>query len=364
MFRATIALVFLSLSAAITACAVQQTAGPAAVVAPPPAAAGPAAAPAEKVIPLPLREGSLKFAVLGDFGTGGREQYELADRMAKFHAAFPFELVLLTGDNVYGSERPRDMENKFEKPYRPLLDAGVKFYAALGNHDDSNQRNYDYFNMEGKFYYSFKAPRQDVRFLALESTYPSPEQIEWVEGELKGSGEDWKIAYFHHPLYSSGGRHGSDLELRAALEPLFVRHNVSVVFAGHDHFYERIKPQQGIVHFVVGSGGKLSPGDIQNGSPLTASGFDRDYAFFAGEIIDDEMYFNAIARNGEVIDSGIVLRRQVPDTSTAASGAAARSVLVGANRQSGKAPPCAASADGGGRPALLSWPGRRSSPSC
>jgi hypothetical protein len=143
-----------------------------------------------------------------------------------------------------------------------------------------------------------------------------------------------------------------------------VRHNVSVVFAGHDHFYERIKPQQGIVHFVVGSGGKLSPGDIQNGSPLTASGFDRDYAFFAGEIIDDEMYFNAIARNGEVIDSGIVLRRQVPDTSTAASGAAARSVLVGANRQSGKAPPCAASADGGGRPALLSWPGRRSSPSC
>ncbi len=353
--RAAFALVLLSVSA-VTACAVQQTAGPASVVAPPPEA--PAAA-AEKVIPLPLREGSLKFAVLGDSGTGGREQYELADRMVKFHAAFPFELVLLAGDNIYGSERPQDMANKFEKPYRPLLDAGVKFYAALGNHDDRNQRNYPLFNMDEKFYYSFKAPRQDVRFFALESTYPAPEQIAWVESELKGSGEDWKIAYFHHPLYSSGGRHGSDLELRAALEPLFVRYNVSVVFAGHDHFYERIKPQHGIVHFVVGSGGKLSPGDIQKGSPLTARGFDRDYVFFAGEIVDDELYFNAIARNGEVIDSGIVLRRQVPETSTAAA-----SSLVGAHGPWGQAPPCAAWGDGGGRPVLLSWPGRLSLPSC
>lgn len=354
--RSAVALILFSLSV-VTACAVQQTAGPAAVVAPPPAAA-PAAAPAEKVIPLPLREGSLKFAVLGDFGTGLREQYELADRMAKFHAAFPFELVVMVGDNIYGGERPQDMENKFEKPYKPLLDAGVKFYASLGNHDDRNQRNYKLFNMDGKFYYSFKAPRQDVRFFALESTYPSPEQIEWVEGELKGSREDWKIAFFHHPLYSSGGRHGSDVELRAALEPLFVRHNVSVVFAGHDHFYERIKPQQGIVHFVAGSGGKLSPGDIQKGSPLTARGFDRDYVFFAGEIVDDEMYFNAIARNGEVIDSGIVLRRQIPETSTAAA------VIPGATRQSGKALPCAASADGRDRPALLLWRGWPSLPSC
>jgi 3',5'-cyclic AMP phosphodiesterase CpdA len=92
----------------------------------------------------------------------------------------------------------------------------------------------------------------------LESTYLAPEQIEWVEKELKGSGEDWKIMFFHHPLYSSGGRHGSDVALREALEPLFTQYNVSVVFTGHDHFYERIKPQKGIAHFVVGSAGKLA----------------------------------------------------------------------------------------------------------
>jgi hypothetical protein len=173
--------------------------------------------------------------------------------------------------------------------------------------------------MDEKQYYSFKAPEQDVRFFALESTYPAPAQIAWVEQELKGSGEDWKIAYFHHPLYSSGGRHGSDLELRTTLEPLFVRYNVSVVFAGHDHFYERIKPQQGIVHFVVGSGGKLARGDINPRSPLTARGYDADNAFLVAEIVEDQMYFNAVSRAGRVVDSGIVIRRREPDATAAAA---------------------------------------------
>jgi hypothetical protein len=252
-------------------CAVPQTAGQAAVLAPP--------VKAEPPVALPMREGSLKFAVLGDFGSGTDEQYALAATMARTRQTFPFTLVLLTGDNIYGFERPRDMERKFATPYKPLLDAGVKFYASLGNHDNRNQRFYPLFNMGGRTYYSFKAPQQDVRFFALESPRPAREQIAWVEQELKASGEAWKIAYFHHPLYSSGRRHGSDLELRATLEPLFVRYNVSVVFAGHDHFYERVKPQQGIVHFVVGSGGKLARGDINPKSPLTARGYDVDYAF-------------------------------------------------------------------------------------
>jgi hypothetical protein len=91
-----------------------------------------------------------------------------------------------------------------------------------------------------------------------------------------------------------------------------------VVFAGHDHFYERIKPQHGIVHFVVGSGGKLSPGDIDEASGLTARGFDTDYTFLIAEILDDRMTFNAIARSGRVVDSGVITRREPP-----AGGAAA-----------------------------------------
>ena len=153
-------------------------------------------------------------------------------------------------------------------PYKPLLDAGVKFYASLGNHDAREQRYYKLFNMDGKLYYTF-SPKSDIRFFILESTYPEPEQIKWVEQELASSGSDWKIAVFHHPLYSSGDRHGSDLRLRDVLEPLFLKYNVSVVLTGHDHFYERVKPQKGIAYFVVGSGGQLREGNIDRSTGLT-----------------------------------------------------------------------------------------------
>lgn len=266
--------------------------------------------PAEPTVPLPNKDGSLKFAVLGDFGTGDQSQYELADQMAKLRQRFKYELVVLVGDNLYGSERPQDFAKKFELPYKPLLDAGVKFYASLGNHDAREQRFYKLFNMEGKLYYAF-SPKPNVRFLALESSYPTPEQILWVETELKASSSDWKIVYFHHPLYSSGDRHGSDLRLREALEPLFLKYNVSVVFNGHDHFYERVKPQKGIAYFVVGSGGQLREGNIDRGSGITARGFDTDLAFLAAEIAGDELYFNVISRVGQTVDSGVLARRKI-----------------------------------------------------
>jgi hypothetical protein len=259
---------------------------------------------------LPNKADSLKFAVLGDFGTGSTEQYQLAEQMKRVHDIFPYELVTLVGDNLYGSERPQDFKKKFEDPYKPLLDAGVKFYASLGNHDAREQRYYKLFNMDGKLYYSFKPSKQSVRFFALESTYLDPEQVAWFEKELKDSNSEWKIPYFHHPPYSSGDRHGSDTRLREVLEPLFVRYNVSVVLTGHDHFYERMKPQNGIVYFVVGSGGQLRKGNIDKGSGLTAAGNDQDQSFMAAEINGDEMWFNAVSRTGQVFDSGVITRRK------------------------------------------------------
>ena len=127
-------------------------------------------------IPLPNRDGSFKFAVLGDFGTGDRTQYQLAEQMAKLQARFPFELVITVGDNIYGGESARDFQRKFEIPYKLLLDAKVKFYASLGNHDDRGQARYALFNMDGKTYYTFKAPGASVRFFALETDYLTPAQ--------------------------------------------------------------------------------------------------------------------------------------------------------------------------------------------
>jgi hypothetical protein len=302
--RAFAILVLLTLS--IGGCAPQPQRGPVQVDAPGSAQQA-ARAPAT---PLPNRADSLKFAVLGDFGTGSGPQLETAAEFARAHQRFPFELVVTVGDNIYGSERPQDFARKFEQPYKPLLDAGVKFYASLGNHDSREQTTYKLFNMEGKPYYSFKPGPQNVRFLAFDSTYPDPEQIAWLQKELEDSREEWKIPYFHHPPYSSGSRHGSQVDLRATLEPLFLKHNVSVVFTGHDHIYERVKPQQGIVYFVVGSGGQLRSGGLDRNTGITAVANASDRVFLLCEISGDELFFNAITGTGEVIDSGMITRRK------------------------------------------------------
>jgi 3',5'-cyclic AMP phosphodiesterase CpdA len=219
----------------------------------------------------------------------------------------------MLGDNLYGGEGPSDFARKFERPYKPLLDAGVKFYAALGNHDDPNQVFYKNFNMDGKQYYSFKAPKGSVRFFSLNSNYMDKVQLAWLEKELGASDSDWKIAFFHHPLYSSGDKHGSDEVLRDQLEPLFVKYGVDLVLTGHEHFYERLKPQKGIHYFIAGSAAKLRKGDI-GASAITAKGFDQGYAFLLMEIVGDDLHFQAITDTGKTVDSG-TLRRNGRKTS-------------------------------------------------
>ena len=258
---------------------------------------------------VPNLKDSLKFVAIGDNGTGDKPQYDLAEKMNAWRRQFPFELVIMLGDNIYGRQRPQDFIDKFENPYKPLLDAGVKFMAALGNHDAREQKLYQLFNMGGQLYYTWQ-PQADIRFFMLESTYPVPEQIKWFEDELKKSGSAWKIAVFHHPLYSSGETHGSDTSLRGVIEPLLLKYNVSLVLNGHDHFYERIKPQKGIQYFVVGSGGQLRKGNIDRSTGLTEKGYDVDLAFMAAEIDGDQMYFNAISRTGQTVDSGVFTRRK------------------------------------------------------
>jgi hypothetical protein len=83
-----------------------------------------------------------------------------------------------------------------------------------------------------------------------------------------------------------------------------------VVLNGHDHFYERLKPQKGLNYFVVGSGGQLRKGNIDRSSGLTAKGFDTDLAFMVAEIEGDNMTFNTFSRPGQVIDSGVIVRRK------------------------------------------------------
>jgi hypothetical protein len=257
---------------------------------------------------LPNDPSSFKFVVLGDSGTGKKSQYELADQMTALRERFDYRTVMLLGDNVQGGDRPRDFVDKFEAPYRRLLDQGVTFRAVLGHDDVKEQKYYKLFNMHGD-YYTF-SPAADIQVFALDSTSMSPAQVKWLDERLQQSTSAWKIAALHHAPYSSARRRGPDATLRRTLEPLFVRHHVSVVFSAHEKFYERLTPQKDITYFVVGSGGSVRPGDIDRSSGLTASGFDTDLAFLAAEVAGDTMNFTAISRDGKTVDSGRVLRRK------------------------------------------------------
>jgi hypothetical protein len=265
---------------------------------------------------LPVKDGSVRFMVVGDTGTGTQQQQELADVMVRYRSAFPFDFALMMGDNMYGGEKAADYKAKFEDIYKQLLDGNVKFYATLGNHDESNQRFYAHFNMKGEEFYRFN--KGNVAFYSLNSNYMDKRQVKWLEEELAKDTSEWKIAFFHHPPYSSGGKHGSSSGVREIVEPLFLKYGVNAVFNGHEHFYERVKPQKGIYYFISGAGGKLRPGDVKQGSPLTEKAFDRDMSFMLLEIAGDQLHFQVISRTGETVDSG-VLTKQQPKGSAAAN---------------------------------------------
>jgi len=260
---------------------------------------------------LPARPDSLKFAAIGDSGTGDRAQYEVGQQLATERKRFPFELVVMLGDNLYGRQQPQDFVTKFERPYAALLSAGVAFYASLGNHDNPRNAQYEGFHMGGERYYTFN--RKNTRFFVLDSNQMDPKQLDWIEAALKQSRDEWKICFFHHPLYSDGGRHGANVQLRVALEPLLVKYGVNLVFSGHDHIYERLTPQKGIAYFVAGSSGELRKGDVRP-SATTAAYFDQDQAFMLVEVAGDELFYEAVSRTGQAVDSGVIRRRATRTT--------------------------------------------------
>jgi hypothetical protein len=288
-----------------------------------PASAGPPAVgallPDATGVALPLRAGSLRFAVIGDAGRGDATQRELGAEMARWHERVGFTFVLMLGDNMYLPGAPEDFTKAFEEPYRALLDAGVTFYAANGNHDPPAILTYPRFNMNGRRYYSFTrsegllAPLigRTVRFVAIDSVNLDRAQLDWLRQELGQSDSDWEICFFHHPIYTSGRYALQAARLRRHLEPVLVQYGAHVALAGHEHFYERIVPQRGILHFISGGGSIIRRADIQR-TRLTSVGFDDDSHFLLMEIAGEELFFQAIGRTGQTIDAGVIRRLERP----------------------------------------------------
>ena len=251
---------------------------------------------------MPQLRGGEVFALMGDSGSGDLPQERVADAMLTyFAAARRFSFVLMLGDNLYDD----DYTGEFLRPYKALLDRGVKFYATLGNHDRDAEIHFKLFNMGDRDRYSFD--EGNARFAALNSNHPGdPEQIKWLDTVFTDAGTKWRIAFFHHPLYSSG-QHAAESRdvIRPALEEAIVRNRIDVVFSGHEHLYERIRPQRGVHYFVSGGGGR-------NLYSVHKSEFDEvgvsEHHFMIAEIAGDRLYFEAVTEQQKLLDCGVLHR--------------------------------------------------------
>lgn len=256
---------------------------------------------------LPQEEPRLRFVSVGDTGTGNQGQYAVAKAMTQFYRQAPYPLVLLLGDNIYNNGEIEKIESVFERPYQPLLQDGVKFYACLGNHDirtenGTPQVNYPQFNMGGR-YYTFT--RSIVQFFALD-TNPNADweaQLDWLDEQLRQSSAPWKIVFGHHNLYSSGV-YGKNERLISKLTPILEHHNVPLYINGHEHHYERTQPIDGTTYLTSGSGAKLRPVEASDWTAFAAS----ELSFAVYEVYADELVVRGINKNGELRDRALISR--------------------------------------------------------
>lgn len=270
----------------------------------------------------------IRFAAVGDTGTGGSRQRAVAEQMLDVQRRSQFDLTLFLGDNLYENGAPGGIEKKFLKPYRGLVENAVELRGVIGNHDARNENGVLLqqliFRMGAKTYYSFVKNDNLIEFFALDSTVlvdeknnPAREaQMQWFENRLAKSKAVWKIVFLHHPLYSSAKRHGSfssgendTSRLRRLLEPLLIKNRVDMVLNGHDHVYERPQMQSGVQYFTSGAGGKLRRGDLIETNPFFEFGNDRENSFMLFSVSAKSARFWSIGSRGAVLDSGEILKK-------------------------------------------------------
>jgi predicted phosphodiesterase len=250
---------------------------------------------------------TVRFAILGDLGTLTSDKLAVAEQMARV----PIEMAVVAGDVTYESGRLSDYESYFFPVYARLL-ASVPFFVAPGNHD--------YEANGGKsFRQVFELPDNGTRagkerwysidwgavhLVVLDSETVTAAQLRWLEQDLAETTLPWTIVVTHRPAYSSG-QHGGDPTTLRNFVPLFEKYKVTMVLSGHEHHYERTKPQGGVVYVVTGGGGRgVRP---VGHSHFTA--YSESVAHFTYlEASRSELRFFAIDATGAVFDTARLTR--------------------------------------------------------
>lgn len=250
-----------------------------------------------------------RFIVVGDTGWGGKDQFEIARRLWEWHPDF----VIHVGDIIYYRGEAELYASRFIAPYRELIQK-VVMYPCLGNHDVKTANGQPYLNFfdpphtpgaESPRYYRFSYGDMDIFGLdTMEPCGPGTPEYGWLEQQLAASKAPWKLAFFHYPVFSAVPDPRIK-GMRAAWGPLFAKYHVDLVFQGHVHAYERIKPQGDVHYWVSGGGGaKLVPVPP---APYLAVG-QEVYHFLGVTKKGETVTVEAIDESGKVFDRDTVTR--------------------------------------------------------
>lgn len=267
-------------------------------------------------------KGNKRFLMVGDAGTGTALQRQVSRQMLKRHRRAPIASAWLLGDNVYPNGESKHFERSLAQPFRPLIEAGVRLFAVLGNHDIPARWGADqlaYLGHGTRTHYRMPLADGEVEVFALDTnlfvelevskkgdaaTYKAMRrQLTWLRKALATSTARYKIVVGHHPIFSSGTMKFERDAVRP-LQAILAEGGASAYVAGHQHSYERRPPMKGVTHFVSGGGGREPEAHPNRGRPPKLRHFKNH--FLAFEVTDDGLQFEAIDQDGTVFDRGVL----------------------------------------------------------
>ena len=253
--------------------------------------------------PVPEIRGSpvARVAVLGDSGTGGEDQLEIAQQLTMRNEAHPFDGLVILGDMIYPDGDSDLVDERILNPYSPLLEDGAELIPVLGNHDygsDEQMHILDRLGRNRSWYVEDSGP---LRVIVLDTERVEEQsQTEWLVDALDGGSgsQGWTLVALHHPPYSAG-YHGSSLDVRDAWAALFAAADVPLVLAGHDHDYQRSEPVDGVTYVVSGGGGaSIRPTGTADFTSVSVS----TTHFLDLLVYDDRLVARAIDASGRLVD--------------------------------------------------------------
>lgn len=271
----------------------------AAAVTPPPAAPATTAPPStDPDAPL------ARFAVLGDAGVRNSTQARVAAQVAAAdRQGRPFDALLITGDLIYEDGDSELTDASVIRPYAATF-TKPEIIAALGNHDTESDEGSDIMRRLGRPSSVYVQDVGPVRVVSLNSNNVNSGQTSWLGRVLDQPRPttSWLIAVMHHPAFSSG-EHGSEDSVRRSWAPLFARHGLDLALSGHDHNYERTKPQNGVTYIVSGGGG-AELRDVGRSSFTAASA--KRHHFVDLTAYADRLEGRAVDKDGKVFDTFVI----------------------------------------------------------